>query len=173
MSQVSWVLVWVDFDFCVPPSCPAASRFSQIPISPSRVGQTVEHSKSKSTKPSLSSLGTPCKNQIFVVSKRYCHFINFHHYSVKTKRIEELIPDAAVRRPCLLPCSSLFVRFGAEVVRVGRFGHGRQDEALDGSVTWDTHLRMIPFVFWCHVTVILCRIRFRFQMAAPVLKLIT
>ena len=36
------------------------SRFCQSPISPSRVGQTVEHSKSKSTKPSLSSLGTPC-----------------------------------------------------------------------------------------------------------------
>ena len=36
------------------------SRFCQIPISPSRVGKTVEHSKSKSTKPSLSSLGTPC-----------------------------------------------------------------------------------------------------------------
>ena len=33
---------------------------SQIPISLSRVGQKVEHSKSKSTKPSLSSLGTPC-----------------------------------------------------------------------------------------------------------------
>ena len=36
------------------------SRFCQIPITPSRVGQTVEHSKSKSTKPSLSSLGTTC-----------------------------------------------------------------------------------------------------------------
>ena len=36
------------------------SRFCQIPISPSRVGQTKEHSKSKSTKPRPSSLGTPC-----------------------------------------------------------------------------------------------------------------
>ena len=35
-------------------------RFCQIPVSPSRVGQIVEHSKSKSTKPNLSSLGTPC-----------------------------------------------------------------------------------------------------------------
>ena len=36
---------------------------SQIPISPSRVGQTVEHSKSKSTKPSLSSLVTTCSDR--------------------------------------------------------------------------------------------------------------
>ena len=44
------------------PSC-----FCQIPIRPSRVGQTMEHSKSKSTKPSLSSLGTPCtkRNTLF------------------------------------------------------------------------------------------------------------
>ena len=34
------------------------SRFCQIPISPNSVRQTVEHSKSKSTKPSLSSLWT-------------------------------------------------------------------------------------------------------------------
>ena len=61
--RVSHVLVdlgWVEFDFCVPPSCPAASRFCQVPISPSRVGQTVEHSKSKSTKPSLRADESPC-----------------------------------------------------------------------------------------------------------------
>ena len=51
-------LGWVDFDLSVPPILP--SCFCQIPISPSRVGQTVEHPKFKSTKPSISSHGTPC-----------------------------------------------------------------------------------------------------------------
>ena len=41
-------------------------RFCHIPISPSRIGQTVEHSKSKSTKPSLSSLETPCTHVLYL-----------------------------------------------------------------------------------------------------------
>ena len=66
--RVSHVLVdlgWVDFDLSVLPILP--SLFCQIPISPSRVGQTVEHSKSKSTKPSLRAHGTPCS--LFMVSR--------------------------------------------------------------------------------------------------------
>ena len=36
------------------------SRFCQIPISPRRVGQTVEHSKFKSTQPNPGAHKTPC-----------------------------------------------------------------------------------------------------------------
>ena len=36
------------------------SYFCQIPISPGRIGQTVEHSKFKSTQPSPHADGTPC-----------------------------------------------------------------------------------------------------------------
>ena len=36
------------------------SHFSQIPHSLGRIGQTVEHSKYKSTQPSLRPIGTPC-----------------------------------------------------------------------------------------------------------------
>ena len=66
VTQVSRDLVWVDFDFC------------QIPISPSRTGQTVEHSKSKSTKPSLSSLGIPCTNLPVVYLMRGFVFQDIH-----------------------------------------------------------------------------------------------
>ena len=65
MYRASHVLVdlgWVDFDFCVQfhHLAQLPSRLCQIPISPSRVGQTVEHSKSNSTKPSLRAHGMPC-----------------------------------------------------------------------------------------------------------------
>ena len=36
------------------------SRFCQIPFSPDRIGQTVEHSTFKSTQPSPRADGTPC-----------------------------------------------------------------------------------------------------------------
>ena len=51
------------------------SQFCQIPISPGRTGQRVEQPKSKSTKPSLSSLGTPCRPQAFffvLLSGNHC-----------------------------------------------------------------------------------------------------
>ena len=48
------------------------SRFCQIQISQSRIGQTVEHSKFKATKPSLSSLGTPCNFLAHAVTVDCC-----------------------------------------------------------------------------------------------------
>ena len=56
------------------PSCPAGSRFCQIPISSSTIGQTVEHSKSKSAKPSLSSFGTPCRRRTKFFEKQQLNF---------------------------------------------------------------------------------------------------
>ena len=48
-------LVWVDFDLGVQ----LPSRFCWIPISPGRIGQTVEHTKFKSTLPNKRADGTP------------------------------------------------------------------------------------------------------------------
>ena len=44
-------LGWVGLHFCVPPSSPPAQSLLLNSISPDRMGQAVEHSKSKSTQP--------------------------------------------------------------------------------------------------------------------------
>ena len=62
------------------------SQFFQIPISLSWVGQAVEHSKSKSTKPSLSSLGTPCITpKIIVCTLNLSHqILQLWHFATPT-----------------------------------------------------------------------------------------
>ena len=45
------------------------SRLWQIPISPSRIGQTVEHSKFKSAQPSPRAHETPCTDELHIISR--------------------------------------------------------------------------------------------------------
>ena len=54
LGWVGFTLIWVFHHLAQLPS-----RFCQIPISPGRIGQTVEHSKFKSTQPSLEHMGHP------------------------------------------------------------------------------------------------------------------
>ena len=55
--------------------------------------------------------------------------------------MEKLIPDAVARRPCLPVDFLLFtlgqLRGGRNNVLVGRFGHGRQEEVLEGALKWE------------------------------------
>ena len=51
------------------------SRFCQIPISPRRIGQTVERTKYKSTRPSPRADGTPCNFRNFTIPTLCNEFI--------------------------------------------------------------------------------------------------
>ena len=51
------------------------SRFCQIPISPRRIGQTVEHTKYKSTRPSPRADGTPYNSSNFTIPTLCNEFI--------------------------------------------------------------------------------------------------